>query len=403
MYFAHPIPGATMTSVLHVITGLSQGGAEAMLVKLIAATDKRLVSHVVVSLIPGGVHRAAIEGMGVPVRDLGMRRGRPTLLTLLALRRLIARLAPDVIHGWMYHGALAALLAAGGRPVIAGIHSSLGSGTASPWLTRRVIGSLGRLSGRAARVCYVSAVSRAQHEAAGYAPARALVIPNGFDCDRFAPRAADRAAVRAALGVADDAVLIGHLGRHHPVKDHAGLIAAFARVAAIRPDVRLALAGPGVTAETPALAAAVAASGAGDRIFLLGERRDPERLANGFDVLAQSSLSEAFPNVLGEAMACGIPCVATDVGDSARIVGETGLMVPPGDPAALAEGVRRMAALGPEGRARLGRAARARVVERFGLDEIAATYARLYHELAVPAGVAAGAVGRGVPGYGVHG
>src|SRR5262249_13530770 len=162
------------------------------------------------------------------------------------------------------------------------------------------------------------------------------------DLDRFAPDPKAYAAVRTELGLAPGATLVGVVGRHHPLKDHATFLRAAALLAGERGRVHFVLAGRGLEPGNPALEPLVGDTALRGRVHLLGERDDMPRLLAALDVLALSSVSESFPNVVGEAMACGVPCVVTDVGDAARIVGPTGIVVQPGNPAALADGLRRV-------------------------------------------------------------
>jgi len=228
-----------------------------------------------------------------------------------------------------------------------------------------------------------SEAGRVEHVARAYRTPRWEVIPNGFDLERLGPDPAARVEVRRELGVAADAPLIGHVGRLDPMKDHAGLLRAVALVRADVPAACCVLAGAGVDAASATLGRQVDQLGLRGFARLVGERTDIARLLAALDVLVSSSAyGEGFSNVIGEAMACGVPCVVTDVGDSAAIVGSTGLVVPPGDPASLAAAVRRVLAMTPGERLELGRAARERVRERFSLPAVAGRYEALYRELA---------------------
>jgi glycosyltransferase involved in cell wall biosynthesis len=194
------------------------------------------------------------------------------------------------------------------------------------------------------------------------------------------PRPEAKGRLCAELGLPTSTTLIGLLARHHPMKDHANLIRAGARCAAA--DLHLVLAGRGVDGDNEGLRATIAEAGMGGRVSLLGERHDVPELVAGLDVVAVSSAwGEAFPLVLGEAMASGVPCVATDIGDSAWIIADTGVVVPPRDPEALAGGLQHLVELGPEGRRRLGAAARARILDNFSLPEVVRQYETLYGRL----------------------
>ncbi|HEY9721586.1 MAG TPA: glycosyltransferase, partial [Oscillatoriaceae cyanobacterium] len=245
-------------------------------------------------------------------------------------------------------------------------------------MTRGLIRLGAMLSDRPEAILYNSRTSAGQHEALGYAADKTRVIPNGFELGRFGPDAEAYRVVREELGVPAHAGLIGLFGRYHPVKDQAGFLRAASLLAPHAPDWYYVLAGRDVDAHNAALQSQIAEAGLEGRVRLLGERRDMPRLFAAMDVVASASKLEAFSNVIGEAMASGVPCVVTDVGDSAWIVGDTGRAVPPEQPQALADALAELVGMDVEARRALGRAARARVSEHFAIEQIAAQYERLY-------------------------
>ncbi len=343
----------------------------------------------VISLTDCGPVGERIVGVGVPVKTLGMRRGVPNPLAVVRLAGMIRRLGPDVVQTWMYHadllGGMAARLA-GTRAVAWNIRHNELSNEESAWLTRRVVSLCARLSGRIPmRIVCCSHAAMRTHVALGYEPSRFVILPNGFDLDRFRPDAGAR--VREELGIPESAPLIGLIARFHPQKNHALFFAAAGLLHARRPDVHFVLAGRGVDPENREIVRWIRNAGTGEVTHLLGERDDVPRLTAALDIsTSSSSWGEAFPNVLGEAMACGVPCAATDVGDAALIVGDTGRIVPRDDPQALARAWEELLSL-PEGERRaLGRAARARIREHFDMNAVAERYAALYRELAARKG-----------------
>jgi glycosyltransferase involved in cell wall biosynthesis len=241
---------------------------------------------------------------------------------------------------------------------------------------------LSRFSARPEMVIINSLAGRRFHERIGYHPRRWEYIPNGYDTQLMRPDETARSRLRAALGIDASAIVIGMPARYHPMKDHAGFLAA-ARQAAARPDIVFVLLGTGIEPGNPDLVRAIEAQGLMPRLRLLGERADMSAVYPALDIATLSSaFGEGFPNVLAEAMACGVPCVATDSGDSAEILGECGVIVPPRDPPALAEGWQRMIALGPDGRRALGARARARIVENYDLDRVVPRFETLSSEIA---------------------
>ncbi|MBT9173999.1 MAG: N-acetyl-alpha-D-glucosaminyl L-malate synthase [Syntrophomonadaceae bacterium] len=219
------------------------------------------------------------------------------------------------------------------------------------------------------------------HAELGYVRDKMTVIPNGFDLEVFKPDPASRLSVRRELGLPEDAVLVGLVARFDRQKDHRNFVHAAGKVAAEYPGARFLLCGSGVTAENRELDGWLRAAGVRDRCHLLGQREDVPRLMAALDVAVSSSLGEAFPLVVGEAMSCGVPCVVTDVGDSALIVGDTGKVVPSEDFAALACGIGELLEAGAERRSLLGEAARRRIGEHVSLPDMVAAYERLYREI----------------------
>jgi glycosyltransferase involved in cell wall biosynthesis len=231
------------------------------------------------------------------------------------------------------------------------------------------------------RIVCCSEHARSAYERRGFAAGKLTVIPNGFDTGAFRPDPVARIEVRREIGVGPGAPLIGLVARYGPVKDHPNFLRAAARLLGRFPEAHFLLCGDGVDRENAALAAAIDSLGLRDRCHLLGPRRDVARIQASLDLATSSSISEAFPLALGEAMACGVPCVATDVGDSAAIVGETGRIVPPRASRALAEAWAELLELAPDVRARLGQAARSRILQGYDLTAIATRYENIYHDL----------------------
>lgn len=370
--------------ILHVITGLTTGGAERSLLSLLSGGLARRFDCSVLSLGDKGTLGPAIEALGVPVHGLGMRAGLPSPSALLHLRRIVRTIQPDLIQGWMYHGNLAALVASvllGTRPPLSfNIRQGLISLATEKPLTRQVIRANAALSHRAGALIYNSTVAATQHEGFGFTPHRRVIIPNGFDVAQFGPGLNDRVAVRTELGLGPDALVIGHVARFHPMKDHANFLRAAVSVARQVPHAQFLLVGREVTVDNVHLRPLVPPDLL-PRFRFIGERPDVHRLMRALDVVCSSSWSEAFPNVLGEAMASAVPCVTTDVGDSAAIVGNTGLVVPPSDSAALAEALTTLLHEPPETRAARGQASRARITAQYSLAATVQRYATLYEEL----------------------
>ncbi len=376
-------PASGAPRVLFITTGLATGGAERMLCRLLPGLVAGGLEVGVVSLRARGGVSGDIEAMGVPVWHLGLDSARDLPLAAMRLRGVARGFRPDVVQGWMYHGNLAAWLlrALWSRRarLCWSVRQSLPDlGLEKPG-TRRVIRACSRVSAGVDAIVYNALLARRQHEAIGYASAPGRLIDNGFDTDVFRPDAEAAADIRRELGLMSSGRLIGLIARFHAMKGHEVFLRAAASLAARAPDVHFLLAGQGVDAANPVLAPWLVEPALLGRVHPLGERADVPALTCALDVATSASLwGDAFHNSLGEAMSCGVPCVATDVGDARRIVGDTGLIVPPGDPEALAGAWARLLALPTPDLAALGAAARRRVRECFSLDHAVAGYRALY-------------------------
>lgn len=378
-------PPEPLIKVMHIINDLSIGGAEMMLHKLLIQSDRRRFEPVVVSLIDRGALREEIEALGIHVYTARMKPGVPSPLGLWRLVRLMRRLRPDLVLGWMYHSCLAAQLAKlfsfVPARILWSIHYSVSTITSEKRLTAAVIRMCAPLSKLADHLIFVSRASQVQHEPLGYSLNKSCVIPNGIEVAKFVPSPSARFAVRAELGLSEADVIIGVMGRYHPMKDHENFLRAAALLSEKHPEAQFVLVGRGIDSDNQNLASLIRELGISSQTHLLGERHDIPRLAAAFDICALSSYGESFPNVIGEAMSCEVPCVVTDVGDAGLIVGNSGRVVQPRDSAALANAWLEMIELGREGRQALGRAARSRVIELFTLNSVVARYETLYENV----------------------
>jgi glycosyltransferase involved in cell wall biosynthesis len=375
--------------VLHIINDLSVGGAEMMLFKLLNGRNQSNYAPTVISLGRRSNLDERVESLSVPVHNMGMSPSRiPTPTQMTRLLKVVRRVKPDLIHAWMYHGSLATqlslILTRQRVPVVWSLHSCNDDLHLEKRMTAFIIRACRRLSTRPSKIVYVSEPSRRKHEAMGYASTNSVVIHNGFDTTRFAPSLEARASVRAELGVKDDQLLIGLIGRFHPMKDHITFLAA-AHELSTEYQAHFLLVGREVNSENQVLGDLITKFGLERRTHLLGERTDIPRLIAAADISSlSSSYGESFPLVVGEAMASGVPCVVTDVGDSAKIVGPTGIVVPPRDPEALAKAWSQLLYVGADGRAQLGEAARERIRENFLIASVIAQYESLYNSVLQP-------------------
>ncbi|MEQ9490799.1 MAG: glycosyltransferase [Alphaproteobacteria bacterium] len=355
---------------LHIITDLDIGGAERMLVNYLTLRDDRDTPAVVLSIKTPGVMRGPLAAAGIPVHSLDLPEPRGLGVIALAVRlpfavlktaRLIDELQPKAVKGWMYHAAvlgdLALRRAKCGASVrfIAGIRCSAMNGQLYGLVHRWTVERMKAIADRVDALAYNSETGRIEHEAIGFSPVHACVVPNGIDTASFAPNPGCRITVRRKLGIDEDRPVLIAAARVDPMKDYATLLRAFKMLGG-RAD--LIVAGKDTDTVLPSMRG----------LHRLGPRKDMADLYGAADIVVMSSaFGEGFPNVVGEGMACGLVPVVTDVGDAAYIAGETGAVVQPGDPAALSAAIINLL---DEGQVKLAErkiAARNRIERRFSL------------------------------------
>lgn len=368
-------------TVVHLITGLASGGAERTLVNLLAGGLNAAGDQRVICLGDRGFFGAELDRLGVPLDCLALPRNRPSPAALPRLTALIRASNAALLQGWMYHGNLAASLAGAlvdrRLPVLWNIRQTLMDLRREKPLTRWVIRSHGVLARRARAVVYNSSAARDQHRRFGIRHDCEPVIPNGVDTSRFVPDPAAAAARRRELGIGAEAKVLLVVARLHPMKNLSSFMEVAGRMLAELPDLHVLFIGQGL--DDYWLRAQRPTAGAAARIHGLGEQRMLESWYPAANLLClPSRWGEAFPNVIAEAMSCGLPCVATDLGDTAALIGDTGRVVAAADPDALQGALRSVLAMAGGERHALGLAARARICERYALDRCVARYAELY-------------------------
>lgn len=365
---------------------MNVGGAELMLRRLILTQHAQQfgVAHKIISLTSVGEVGAQLQAEGVSVTSLGMRSVLQVPLAFFRLVGLLRRLRPDVVQTWMYHadllGGLAARLA-GCRHVIWGIRTTdIGKGGSRAtalvrWLCSRLSCWVPR------RIVCAASAARRLHAAIGYCADRMVVIPNGFDLTSLQASSAEVASLRDACGLGANVLVVGTLGRFNAVKDQQNFVCAAGVLAQHYPAVRFLLVGRGCDAANGVLSAWIAATGFPQRFVLLGERQDAPVCLAAMDVFALPSRTEGFPNVLAEAMAMGLPCVSTDVGDAAVVLGDCSEVVPPEDAQALARALARLLDMPAQQRAALGAAGRNRIEQEFSMARCAERFAAVYEDV----------------------
>jgi len=369
--------------ILHIITGLNNGGAEGVLCRLCKYDDKN--DYIVISMMDEGKYGPLLKVAGIEVHCLNMTQGRVSFSGLWRLFKLIRALKPDVVQTWMYHadliGGVFARLA-GVNNVFWNIrHTALEPGK-SKKATILIAKLCARLSGFVPKgiVCCAEAAVRV-HADLGYTQSKITVIGNGYDLSEFAVNTQFGSDFKAELSVKSNQVLLAMVGRFDPQKDHFGLFEALAIVKHTHSNFKFALIGKQLNKSNLELVEAINHHQLQENLIFLDQRSDIPVVMNGLDIHVLSSFGEAFPNVLAEAMACGTPCVTTDVGDAASIVGETGWVVSPKDPKALANAIlQAIEEKQTNHQAWLNRkqACRERIVENFSIETMIDGYQRVW-------------------------
>jgi glycosyltransferase involved in cell wall biosynthesis len=350
--------------IMHVITNYTaNAGAEAMLSRLLRVSTEPAV---VASLIDISDSHRALAGGSIRYVPLQVNSIAGALPAIIRLSRLIARERPRVILCWMYHAMIAGVLAArlsGHRvPVFWNVRQSLDDPSALSWNTRQAVRLARLLSRMPDGVIFNSSRALEHHRSFGFSNQNMEVIPNGFE----------PVAIQPACRVPQ---VFGIAARLHRQKDHATFFRAAALVQKRHPATRFLAVGAGLCDDNAMVRSMIAESGLPDSaIKLRGEVTDMDAFYRSIDVLVLSSRTEGFPNVVAEAMSYGRPVITTDVGEAAAVVGDTGLVVPPGDANALAEGMCRMLDIELHDYVGLSNAARRRVDENYSLPQVARHY-----------------------------
>ena len=370
--------------ILHIITGLNVGGAERFLHELLANGLSTNCENRVISLSTMGEYGPKLEALGVLVTCLGMHPRRPSVQAIRVLQRCLQEFQPGIIQGWMYHGNLMASLAtklAPGKPsVVWNVRGALYDLGEQKRNTQWIIRLTKWISRQPNHILYNSHLSREHHQNFGFNSSNGIVIPNGFDTTLWKPDAEARQVTRETLRLVETDNLVGFVARYHPMKDIPNFLEAMAHLMPDDARLHCVMIGQDIGPENANLAHCFSKLPM-ERVHILGQRDNIHHLMPAFDLFCLSSNSEAFPNVLGEAMACGVPSVSTDVGDVRHLLGDTGKIVPMSDPRALSDALNSLLSIDARSRRLKVEAARRRIVENFSLPDITTRYANLYNSL----------------------
>lgn len=377
------LSSSVVMDILHCITGLNVGGAETSLFRLIK--DTLHINHRVVFLYGNGPVAERLREIGISVKALNWSRGTiPTPHQRLEFLSEIASSHCNILHAWLYHACLASSWGVKrlhlSHPVIWSIRSSPSPCHSwSTWLVRKI---LGHGPWNPAKVVFNSQRSMQMHHQDGFSRFDNVYIPNGFNLDMFKPNPSAGQAFRRTLGLPDNALVVAWIGRNHPDKNPEFMLDAFAKIADFHKLVHLVCVGSNMIWSQTNLANAAAKNRLSrSQVHLLGHMDEVPSLLAAAHVLCLTSRSEAFPNVVAEAMACGVPCVVTDVGDAAEIVGNTGVIISSFDAHEYSQGILGLLTESPVARMTRCMTARQRIEEHFSMQQAAAQYETLYRSL----------------------
>jgi glycosyltransferase involved in cell wall biosynthesis len=374
--------------IVHVIAGLGFGGAEASLCSLIeeSQSKKEKLQHTVISILADGPLRPRLEKAGATVAELSGSRGAAGILALHRLGSTIARANPDIVHAWMYHAnAATAVLRRLNYfkcPLIWSVRQSIENPALDRRLTRAIIKFGARISKYPDFTVYNSFGSALTHISQGYSPERYAIIHNGVNCNRFKPRSDARATLRAQLGLASDALLVGRIARYAPMKDFETLISAFGKVRDILPQARLLLVGDEIEGNAELLSLC-RDGGILDHVHFLGPQLDIEMVYPAIDVMVSSSRSnEGFPNVVAEALASGNLVTASSSGDEVLLRGAHEVVAPQNSKT-LSAAIIKLGSLAGHEKSLRASEGRKFILENFSLQQCCERYRELYCRLAV--------------------
>jgi glycosyltransferase involved in cell wall biosynthesis len=360
-----------MVRILFLIRSLNPGGAERQLIELVRGMDKNRFQVRVATFYNGGKLRPELEEIPHTKVYSLKKSGRWDLIPFLhRLNQLLVREQSDVIYSYMDTANLFGLWA-GKRHrarVVWGLRAGYKDFSQYDW-TAGAVYRLSALSSRFADLVICNSWTASKvHPKHGYAKQNIAVVPNGIDVEKFKPDATAGQKLRDEWNLPSGKKVIGIVGRLDPVKGHTTFFKAARELSEKRPDVHFVCVGSGSAEYKAFLQEWVASQKLSRRVTWSDARLDMPAVYNALDILTSASSSESFPNVIGEAMACGLPCVVTDVGDSSRIVGDSGLVIPPGDTDALTAAWERLLDYSPQELSSLGVAARRRIETEFTLE-----------------------------------
>ena len=369
-----------MKKIVHIITGLNNGGAEMMLYKLLLNIDKSKYNIEVISMTDDGVFADKIRELDIKVTSLNMKRGIPSLRGIFKSVQIVK--GSDFVQTWMYHADLFGFIVckiAGIKNIIWGIHHS----NLDKDKNKRLVLIIAKINSYLSRYTYkiVSCSNYATniHVSSGYDQSKFVNIPNGFDLDLYFKVKNAKEDLCNELNIDKDSKIICHVARWDILKDYKTLIKSLSIVNEKYNNIKFILCGPNIDNDNEELSNMLKNKGINEDTLLLGRRTDIPKIMSASDILVLSSSGEAFPNVIGEAMACETPCVVTDVGDCKFIVDKYGAIAEKQNPKSLAIAIESILDLSNDEIEELGKNARNRVINNFDIHTVVKMYVKLYY------------------------
>jgi glycosyltransferase involved in cell wall biosynthesis len=364
-----------MIRVIHLITSLGAGGAEGTLLRLAGELKNQQIEQTVVTLKSGGPREAELISMGVELHALGVNSFFSFIKGIFKFRKIARAYKPDVIQTWLYHADFMGLLARPKRAkLVWNIRCAQQTIKDAGLSTYFLIRLLSLLSPLVDGVIFNSTSGRKWHKEIGYRPKSSTVILNGFDSQHWTPNCQNRKLFRERYAKHESPLFVGLIARYHPIKDHDCFLRAISIARQSIPQITAVLAGEGVTAENNHLRSLAHDLGLEGHVLFLGRRKDTKSIVQGLDCCVLTSKSEGFPNVLGEAMLCGVPCVSTDVGDARDILDGLGPIAPSGVPDAVAAGIISTLRKTPKEMEFLAQSIRESIKSRYSMDALWGNY-----------------------------
>lgn len=361
-------------NLLFFIRSLNQGGTERQLVNLARSLCAKGHDITICYYYSGGLFEKELNGSGVRMVCLDKKSRWDIFSFFISLARLLRNKRPEIFHSFLCTANVVSILMKPlipDVPVVWGVRSSNMDLSRYDWLRRFSFALERKLSRFADLIIANSQAGMENSVLNGFPEGKIKVIPNGIDTKIFYPQEKLRKNIREEWGIKDHEILIGLVARLDPKKDHPNFIKAASRVARIRENVRFVCVGRGESGYYEMLRRLEKENGLKDKIIWTGQRKDMPAVYNSLDILCLSSaFGEGFPNVIGEAMACGVPCVATNVGDSSLIIGDTGVVVPPGDSKILVDGIMKLMARLDADRKGVKFRARERIIRMFDAEKM---------------------------------